>query len=152
MPDKQTRIILATEQDYTELIRVWEASVRSSHHFLTEDDIQFYKPLIRNKYFPSVTLYILRDEHSKHIAAFMGLSDELIEMLFVDPSQQGKGYGKLLIEYAIREKNIRKVDVNEQNKQALNFYLNRGFEIISRDATDGQGKPYPILHMLLNPL
>lgn len=38
MPDKQTRIILATEQDYTELIRVWEASVRSSHHFLTEED------------------------------------------------------------------------------------------------------------------
>lgn len=152
MIKKQSKYELATEQDYDDLIRVWEASVRSSHHFLTEDDIQFYKPLIRNEYFPAVTLYIIRDERSKHIAAFMGLSDELIEMLFVDPSQQGKGYGKLLIEYAIREKNIRKVDVNEQNKQALNFYLNRGFEIISRDAIDGQGKPYPILHMLLNPL
>lgn len=152
MIKKQSKYELATEQDYDELLRVWEASVRSSHHFLTEDDIQFYKPLIRNEYFPAVTLYIIRDERSKHIAAFMGLSDELIEMLFVDPSQQGKGYGKLLIEYAIREKNIRKVDVNEQNKQALNFYLNRGFEIISRDATDGQGKPYPILHMQLNPL
>lgn len=152
MIKKQSKYELATEQDYDDLIRVWEASVRSSHHFLTEDDIQFYKPLIRNEYFPAVTLYIIRDERSKHIAAFMGLSDELIEMLFVDPSQQGKGYGKLLIEYAIREKNIRKVDVNEQNKQALNFYLNRGFEIISRDATDGQGKPYPILHMQLNPL
>lgn len=152
MIKKQSKYELATEQDYDELLRVWEASVRSSHHFLTDDDIQFYKPLIRNEYFPAVTLYIIRDERSKHIAAFMGLSDELIEMLFVDPSQQGKGYGKLLIEYAIREKNIRKVDVNEQNKQALNFYLNRGFEIISRDATDGQGKPYPILHMQLNPL
>lgn len=152
MIKKQSKYELATEQDYDDLIRVWEASVRSSHHFLTDDDIQFYKPLIRNEYFPAVTLYIIRDERSKHIAAFMGLSDELIEMLFVDPSQQGKGYGKLLIEYAIREKNIRKVDVNEQNKQALNFYLNRGFEIISRDATDGQGKPYPILHMQLNPL
>lgn len=152
MIKKQSKYELATEQDYDDLIRVWEASVRSSHHFLTEDDIQFYKPLIRNEYFPAVTLYIIRDERSKHIAAFMGLSDELIEMLFVDPSQQGKGYGKLLIEYAIREKNIRKVDVNEQNKQALNFYLNRGFEIISRDATDGLGKPYPILHMQLNPL
>lgn len=151
MIKKQSKYELATEQDYDDLMRVWEASVRSSHHFLTEDDIQFYKPLIRNEYFPAVTLYIIRDERSKHIAAFMGLSDELIEMLFVDPSQQGKGYGKLLIEYAIREKNIRKVDVNEQNDQALQFYLNRGFEVISRDATDGQGKPFPILHMQLNP-
>lgn len=151
MIKKQSKYELATEQDYDDLMRVWEASVRSSHHFLTEDDIQFYKPLIRNEYFPAVTLYIIRDERSKHIAAFMGLSDELIEMLFVDPSQQGKGYGKLLIEYAIREKNIRKVDVNEQNDQALQFYLNRGFEVISRDATDGQGKEYPILHMQLVP-
>lgn len=151
MIKKQSKYELATEQDYDDLMRVWEASVRSSHHFLTEDDIQFYKPLIRNEYFPAVTLHIIRDEHSKHIAAFMGLSDELIEMLFVDPSQQGKGYGKLLIEYAIREKNIRKVDVNEQNDQALQFYLNRGFEVTARDATDGQGKPFPILHMQLNP-
>ena len=38
---------------------------------------------------------------------------------------------------------------NEQNEQAFRFYRNRGFEVISRDETDAQGKPFPILHMQL---
>ena len=66
----------------------------------------------------------------------MGLSDELIEMLFVHPEEQGKGYGKQLIEFAIYHKHIFKVDVNEQNEKATSFYLNRGFDIVGRDETD----------------
>ena len=137
-----------TEQDYDELIQLWEKSVRSTHHFLTEESIQFYKPLIRNHYLPAVELSIIRNSHGK-IAAFMGLSDELIEMLFVHPDEQGKGYGKRLIEYAIRQKQIDKVDVNEDNDQALRFYQHLGFEIIGRDETDSMGNPYPILHLQL---
>lgn len=120
----------------------------TTHHFLTEESIQFYKPLIRNHYLPAVELFIIRNSHGK-IAAFMGLSDELIEMLFVHPDEQEKGYGKRLIEYAIRQKQIDKVDVNEDNDQALRFYQHLGFEIIGRDETDSMGKPYPILHLQL---
>lgn len=149
---QQTMYEAASIRDYDELIQLWEASVRSTHHFLTEDDIQYYKPLIRNEYFRAVELYIIRDRKTEQITAFMGLSDELIEMLFVHPAQQGKGLGKTLLEYAIREKKMQKVDVNEQNTQALHFYQNRGFEVIARDAIDGQGKAYPILHMQLKPV
>ena len=106
------KILRPTPQDYDELLTVWEASVRSTHHFLTEENIQFYKPLVRNQYFQAVELYIIRNREGK-IAAFMGLSDELIEMLFVHPDEQGKGYGKQLMQYALHEKHIYKVDVNE---------------------------------------
>ena len=135
-------------QDYDEILEVWEASVRHTHHFLTEEHIQFYKPLVRNHYLPAVELYIIRDAGRK-IVAFMGLSDELIEMLFVNPGEQGKGYGKRLLEYATRKKQLDKVDVNEQNEKALTFYLHMGFQVIGRDETDGMGKPYPILHLQL---
>lgn len=50
-----------TEQDYDELIQLWEKSVRTTHHFLTEESIQFYKPLIRNHYLPAVELFIIRN-------------------------------------------------------------------------------------------
>lgn len=135
-----------TTKDYDELLTLWEASVRSTHHFLTEENILFYKSLIREEYFPTVDLYIIRNREGK-ITAFMGLSDELIEMLFVHPDEQGKGYGKRLMKYAIHNKHIYKVDVNEQNEQALQFYLYLGFEVASRDATDSTGNPFPILHL-----
>ncbi len=139
-------ILRPTPQDYDELLTVWEASVRSTHHFLTEENIQFYKPLIRNQYFQAVELYVIRNREGK-IAAFMGLSDELIEMLFIHPDEQGKGYGKLFIQYALHEKHIYKVDVNEQNEQAYQFYLHTGFQPIGRDETDPTGNPFPILHL-----
>lgn len=125
-------ILRPTPQDYDELLTVWEASVRSTHHFLAEKDIQFYKPLIREQYFLAVELYIIRNE-KEEIAAFMGLSDELIEMLFVRPDQQGKGYGKRLMEYAVHQKHIHKVDVNEQNGQACRFYQHLVFQVVSRE-------------------
>lgn len=136
--------------DFDELIQVWEASVRSTHHFLTEEDIQYFKPLVRNQYFPAVALFVVRNE-KKRIAAFIGLSDECIEMLFVHPDDQGKGYGKLLIDFAVNEKQICKVDVNEQNEKAFLFYRKRGFDVTGRDATDSSGKPFPILHMAIVP-
>ena len=45
------------------------------------------------------------------------------------------------------KENIKFVDVNEENKKALCFYLKKGYKIISRDAFDNQGKPFPILHL-----
>ena len=132
-----------------ELVEMWEASVRSTHHFLAEKDIRFFKPLVRDKYIPVVELYTIRNEQNR-IAAFMGLSDELIEMLFVQPEEQGKWYGKQLIEFAIHDRQIFKVDVNEQNQKATSFYLNRGFDITGRDETDPSGNPFPILHLSLN--
>ena len=81
----------------------------------------------------------------------MGLSDELIEMLFVHPEEQGKGCGKQLIQYALHEKHIYKVDVNEQNESAHRFYLHTGFRLIGRDETDPAGNPFPILHLQWKP-
>lgn len=129
-----------------ELMGVWENSVRSSHHFLKEEDIEYFRPLIRNQYFFAVELFAIRNEKGR-IAAFMGLSEDKIEMLFVLQEEQGKGYGKALVEYAVKECRICKVDVNEDNGQACRFYLRMGYEIIGRDDTDSSGKPFPILHL-----
>lgn len=127
-----------------ELIEVWEKAVRSSHHFLSEEDLDYYRPRVRDIYFDAVDLYLIRNPH---VAAFMGLSDEMEEMLFVLPTEQGKGYGSALLDYAFEEKQIRKIDVNEQNTEAYQFYIHRGYHAVARDETDADGKPFPIVHL-----
>lgn len=42
---------------------------------------------------------------------------------------------------------MRCLDVNEQNEQAVGFYLHMGFEVAGRSELDGTGKPYPLLHL-----
>ena len=82
------------------------------------------------------------------LVGFIGLHDDKIEMLFIDSNSRGRGYGSTLIEFA-KERGAIKVDVNEQNLLAFEFYQAKGFRIIGRDATDGDGRPYPILHLSL---
>lgn len=82
------------------------------------------------------------------ICGFIGLSD-MIEMLFVHPDFMGKGIGKSLLTYAIRQKGMTKVDVNEQNDKAVKFYISNGFVVTGRNELDSDGRPFPILHMSL---
>lgn len=60
---------------------------------------------------------------------------------------RGKGIGKELITYAIEKLQACKVDVNEQNPQAVGFYQRMGFSVVSRSELDAEGRAYPILHM-----
>ena len=68
-------------------------------------------------------------------------------MLFIHNDYRKKGIGKKLVMYAIKKLQVYKVDVNEQNIQAVGFYQHMGFSVITRSDLDAEGKAYPILHM-----
>jgi aminoglycoside 6'-N-acetyltransferase I len=136
----------AYNKDYNDIITVWESSVKATHDFLKSEDFDFYKKSMP-EFLSKVDLYVLRSEGS--IFAFMGISGENLEMLFVSDKSRGKGYGKNLLETAITKNKIRKVDVNEQNRQAVGFYEKFGFRIINRSEKDSMNKDYPILHLSL---
>ncbi|MDR2038824.1 MAG: GNAT family N-acetyltransferase [Bacteroidales bacterium] len=133
--------------DYPQIMEVWESSVKATHDFLKPEDFLWYKNVIPTDYLPNLDLYVLRSDSK--VLGVMGVSGEDLEMLFISGTSRGKGYGKALLEYAVRELNVKKLDVNEQNAQALGFYEKFGFKIVGRSEKDGMGKDYPILHLSL---
>lgn len=134
------------ETDYPRLIEIWESAVLNTHDFLKEEDFLYYKKQLP-VYFQYVTL--VGFEQDGILAGFMGIAEENLEMLFVDNDYRGTGIGKKLIAYATANLHVTKVDVNEQNTQAVGFYKYMGFNIVRRSELDGEGKEYPILHMQL---
>lgn len=144
----QQQVTPVGPEEYDALMEVWESSVRATHHYLKEKDLQFYKPLVRNKYLKAVKLHAVRHRDGR-IAGFMGTAKGALEMLFIHADSRGQGIGKLLLLHAIHQLKVSRVDVNEQNEQAIGFYERFGFRTADRSAVDGTGRPYPILHMQL---
>jgi putative acetyltransferase len=135
------------KNEYPALLSVWESSVIATHHFVSREDLQFFKNIIQEKkVFDHLDLTVARDANG-HIIGIMGVVEDDLSMLFVDAEYIGKGVGKLLLSYAIDQLRVKKVDVNEQNELALKFYESFGFKTVSRSEMDDNGKPYPILHM-----
>ena len=77
------------------------------------------------------------------------MQKEILKCCLLPIIIEAQELGKKLITYAIDNLQVTKVDVNEQNVQAVGFYKYMGFNIYKRSNLDGEGKEYPILHMQL---
>jgi len=141
-------VLRVAPADHPELLALWEASVRATHAFLPEADILALKPVIMHEYFGLVELFALRGENCG-ILAFMGVAAERLEMLFVRSDCFRQGLGGRLARHAVGRLGVREVEVNEANPDALAFYLRLGFTVAGRSETDGQGRPYPLLHLII---
>ena len=137
-----------TSQLLESLLNIWKDSVRATHLFLSDAEVNQIK-----KYVPQalrgVEHLIIAENESNKVIAFMGTENSRLEMLFLSPKERSKGIGKQLIQYAILNYGIRKVTVNEQNPQAVGFYMHLGFETYKRTECDEEGNPYPLLYMKL---
>ena len=70
--------------DHTQLLNIWLRAVQATHDFLQPSDIEALTPQLRDIYLPAVELWVAVDTKNwPH--GFIGLSDNHVEMLFVDP-------------------------------------------------------------------
>jgi putative acetyltransferase len=134
-----------TDQDT--LIDIWLRSVRASHLFLTEKDIQSLLPAVVDFLaLPGLELWVLCTTSDRPVG-FMGLAGAVVDALFLAPEHWRQGGGTLLLEHARHLKGPLVVDVNEQNLMAFEFYLTRGFKVAGRSPVDGGGRPFPLMHL-----
>lgn len=130
------------------LVNLWENSVKASHLFLSNKEIEEIK-----KYVPQslreIEHLIVETDKTENPIAFMGIYKNKLEMLFISPAHMKTGLGRKLIEEAIENYSVNELVVNEQNPKAKGFYEHLGFKVYKRNPIDEQGNQYPILFMHL---
>ncbi len=141
------QIRLANAKDYPKIMEIWESAVKATHDFLAEEDFNYFKEVIPRDYLPNLEVYVITDNNEAK--GFASVAEGNLEMLFIHNDNRGKGYGKKLYELMKERTGLTKVDVNEQNPQAIGFYEKMGFKQTGRSEKDSSGKDYPIIHMSL---
>lgn len=129
-----------------QLLKVWENSVKATHLFLSEGEIENIR-----KYVPQalkeIPFLIVAENEEQIPVGFMGIAGQHLEMLFVSDEERGKGLGRELLAYGIEKYAVNDLAVNEQNPLAKGFYEHMGFAVYKRTECDEQGNPYPLLYM-----
>lgn len=128
------------------LLVIWESSVKETHLFLSDNEINDIKKYVPQALKEIPRLILLKNDKDMPVG-FMGIVDHHLEMLFIASGERDKGFGKKLLEYGITEYSINDLAVNEQNPRARGFYEYMGFEVYKRTEFDEQGNPYPLLYM-----
>jgi putative acetyltransferase len=147
-PAAASRVRRARPADHEAMVVLWERSVRATHHFLSEHDVDALRPLVADELTSGVIDWWVLESTAGGLAGFLGTAGDTIEGLFIDPDHRGRGGGSALVAHAQRlAVTSLAVDVNEQNEDAVGFYAALGFSVLGRSPTDTSGRPFPLLHM-----
>ena len=82
------------------LLDIWERSVRATHLFLSDGEIESIKEYVPRALMGVENLTVAENEGGRPVA-FMGTENGTLEMLFIAPEERGKGLGKRLLRYGI---------------------------------------------------
>ncbi len=74
------------------------------------------------------------------MSVYLGLwaTDCKTKMLFIDPKYFGTDVGMELIQHVVEDLGVDKIDVNEQNPRAYEFYKHMGFKVVKRSPLDSK--------------
>jgi putative acetyltransferase len=134
----------ATSNDFNELTKIWLQASIKAHHFIPASYWESNTTKMQEIYLPMSEVYIAED--TINIYGFIALVEDTVAALFVSPEHQAKGIGKQLISYAQEMRSRLELNVYQENKNSVKFYLASGFRIINEDLdTATNAKEYVML-------
>lgn len=141
-PMAMIRLRTARPDDAAACYTLWHAAVSATHDFLSPADFATIAAEVQAM-LPATPMTVAVDADDTPLG-FMIMDGTHMEALFIHPAHHGSGIGRLLV-----DSNAGRVttDVNEQNSGAIGFYRRLGFVPTGRSALDGQGRPYPLVHL-----
>ena len=129
----------ATVEDATRIAEVWLSSWRATFDFEPAHPDEDVRRWVREELLVEAEGWVATDpSDGDSVIALLGLSDTMVEQLYVRPDRIGRGVGRALLELAKR----RRPDGLDlycfaANDRARRFYERNGFEAVAFG--DGSG-------------
>jgi putative acetyltransferase len=131
--------------DEEAVISVWSRSASIAHPFVEGEGSGWRADEMRAVYLIEADNWVAQSQDG-HIVGLLGLLGAEVGGLFVDPSAQGQGIGRLLVEHAAKLHGGLTVEVYELNEKACGFYGHMGFVPIGHRVEEITGLTLLRLH------
>ncbi|NEW04619.1 N-acetyltransferase [Paenibacillus sp. SYP-B3998] len=115
------------ENDLDRMMEIWLEGSKQAHNFIDEDYWESNQIAMKDVYLPMSQSYVI--EVDGVIKGFISMVDNYLAALFVDTNEQGKGYGKILLDHVKDQKETVDLKVYQENKNAIRFYQKNSFSI-----------------------
>jgi putative acetyltransferase len=125
------------EQDLDDLLAAWAAASAVAHPFLTQEFLATERENIPNLYLPNAETWVY--EADGRVVGFIALIGNEVGAIFVHPSHQRKGAGRVLMDKARELRGELEVQVFVENAIGRAFYARYGFVTIEEKVHEQTG-------------
>lgn len=123
------------ESDLSAVMKIWLDTNIKSHNFVSKEYWTSNYEMVK-EILPKSEIYVYEEEDTNLIDGFIGLLDSYLAGLFVKDTDQSKGIGKQLLDYAKSIKSEMTLSVYQKNIRAVHFYQREQFQIQSENIDD----------------
>lgn len=123
--------------DTDALITIWDRAEPLAHPFLSDEVREQVRRDTVNIYLPNAETWVLENDGAP--VGFIAMIGTEIGGLFLDPSEQGKGLGRQMVDHIVAIKGPLTVEVFKDNKIGLPFYERYGFVVTGEGVFDASG-------------
>lgn len=119
-------------------VQIWLKASKKIHHFVDPGFWESKVPEMESTWLPMAeNMGIIKNNL---VVGFCSLNDEQLAAIFIEPDEQGKGYGMLLLNNAKEQRVRLELTVFEKNPVAIEFYKKNGFQVVGKQKDNFTGE------------